>query len=354
MNVVVFGLTISSSWGNGHATLWRSLAHALARGGHRLTFFERDVPYYAQHRDLHEVPGGELLMYPSWDAIRETATDRLARADAAMVTSFCPDAIVACDLVLGSRVRRKVFYDLDAPVTLDRRRRGVAVEYVPSYGFSAFDLVLSFTGGRALDALREDLGARRVAALYGSVDPAVHRPVAADARYHADLSYLGTFAEDRQAILERLFLDPARRLGDRVFRIGGSLYPEGFPWRPNVWYSAHVPPPEHPAFFASCKLTLNVTRGAMATMGHCPSGRLFEAAACGTPIVTDAWDGLDEFFTPGRELVVAERAEDVIEALAMTDEQRRRIADAARERVLVEHTGDVRAAKLIRLLEEVG
>jgi spore maturation protein CgeB len=284
--------------------------------------------------------------------VASIAAARVRDCDAAIVTSFCPDAIAASAFLLESKVRR-VFYDLDAPVTLDRLRRGINVEYLPPQGLGDFDRVLSFTGGRALTALREALGARSVAPLYGSVDPDVHHRVDGDPRYAADLSYLGTYAQDRQQVLEQLFLEPARRLPGRRFRIGGSLYPEDFPWRDNVWYSAHVPPPEHPAFFASGRLTLNVTRGAMATMGWCPSGRLFEAAACGTPIVSDTWEGLDAFFEDGREILVAREAADVVRALSMDDEALGRIAAAARERVLDEHTGDVRAAQLVRLLEEV-
>lgn len=351
MDIVVFGLTISSSWGNGHATLWRSLAHALHRQGHRLTFFERDVPYYASHRDLHSLSGGELVLYPSWDDVRARAEQAIASADVTVVTSFCPDAVVASDAVLSSRAK-KVFYDLDTPVTLDQRRRGQSVEYLPPYGLGDFDLVLSFTGGRALDGLRNDLGAKKAAPLYGSVDPSVHRPVAPDPRFQADLSYLGTYAADRQESLERLFIDPARTLSHRSFRVGGSMYPEGFPWRPNIWYSAHVPPPDHPAFFASSKLTLNVTRGTMAAMGHCPSGRLFEAAACGVPMVSDTFEGLERFFTPGLEILVARDAKDVIDAMELPQQELRRIADAARERTLAEHSGDVRAAELVRLIEE--
>lgn len=351
MKIVVFGLTISSSWGNGHATVWRALVGALARAGHQVTFFERDVAYYAAHRDLHEIPGGELCLYGAWDDVRSAARTAIALADVAIVTSYCPDAVAASDLVVGSRAPRKVFYDLDTGVTLDRRRKGHAVEYVPPYGLESFDLVLSFTGGLALDGLRAVLGARQVAPLYGSVDPEVHRPVDHDERYRADLSYLGTYAEDRQHLVERLFLEPAQQLAGHRFRIGGSQYPESFPWRENVWYSAHVPPPDHPAFYSSSRLTLNVTRAAMAAYGYCPSGRLFEAAACGVPIVSDAFDGLYSFFR-NDEIIVADDASDVVAALQRSPDELSRMAGRARERVLAEHTGDVRARELIRLIEE--
>jgi spore maturation protein CgeB len=202
--------------------------------------------------------------------------------------------------------------------------------------------------------LRERLGARRVAPLYGSVDPAVHRPVPRDPELEGDLSYLGTYSEDRQDALSRLFLEPARRLPDRSFVLGGSQYPDEFPWQPNIRYVRHLPPPRHAAFYSSSRLTLNVTRGPMRAMGHCPSGRLFEAAACGAAIVTDRWSGLDEFFTPGTEIVVAEGAEDVARALRMNPEESAAIGGAARRRALAEHTAERRAGELLSLLESTG
>src|ERR1051326_64396 len=170
MKFVIFGLTISSSWGNGHATLWRGLCGALARRGHRIAFFERNVPYYAAHRDLSEFAGGRLVLYPEWSAALSEARRQLPRADVALVTSYCPDGVAAAELA-GETAALSVFYDLDTPVTLDELERGRPVEYIGARGLKDFDLVLSFTGGGALDALRERLGARRVAPLYGSVDP---------------------------------------------------------------------------------------------------------------------------------------------------------------------------------------
>lgn len=346
MKIVVFGLSISSTWGNGHATLWRGLCRALARRGHRVVFFEHDVPYYAGNRDLFEIPGGELILYEDWADAVSAAERHLADADAGMVTSYCPHGIEATELVLGSPAACKAFYDLDTPVTLARLSAGETTTYVGPRGLGDFDLVLSYTGGPALDALRDLLGARRVAPLYGSVDPEVHRPVEPASHYRADLSYLGTYAEDRQAALEALLVDPARRLPDRRFLIGGALYPEAFPWSDNIFFVRHLPAAEHPAFFSSSRLTLNVTRQAMARMGFCPSGRLFEAAACGVPILSDLWDGLDHFFEPGREILIASDTAGAVEAIGRSDADLRRIADRARERTLAEHTADRRAAEL--------
>lgn len=352
MKLVVFGLTVSSSWGNGHATLWRGLLTALAKRGHRVTFFERDVPYYAFHRDCTDIPGHRLILYREWREVLPLARAELAEADAGMVTSYCPDGLAATDLVLGSEVPRRVFYDLDTPVTLERLAAGEPVSYLGPDGLAGFDLVLSYTGGAALDELRSRLGARRVAPLYGSVDPEAHRPAAPLEVYRADFSYLGTWAADRQEALDGLFLEPARRLPEQRFLIGGSQYPVDFPWGQNVFYVRHVPPPDHPAFYSSSRLTLNVTRGAMARMGYCPSGRLFEAAACGVPVLSDSWEGLDRFFEPGKEILVAASPEEAVAALSLSDAELARIARAARERTLAEHTAERRAEELVRLIEE--
>ena len=350
MKLVVFGLSISSSWGNGHATLWRGLARALARRGHRLVFFERDVPYYAAHRDLTEIARGELVLYPDWETVLPKAVAELSDADVAMVTSYCPDGIEATSLVLASRVRCRTFYDLDTPITLERLARGEPVAYLGPQGLRGFDLVLSYTGGRALDALRTTLGATRVAPLYGSVDPEVHFPVPPAPELAADLSYLGTWAADRQEALERLFIEPARRLSGKRFLIGGAQYPQTFPWTPNIHFVMHVEPSRHPAFYCSSPLTLNVTRQAMAEMGWCPSGRLFEAAACGTPLLSDGWEGLDSFFLPGEEILVADSTDDAVAALELPRAELARIAHRARERALAEHTAERRAEEMERLL----
>ena len=351
MKITVFGLSVSSSWGNGHATLWRGLLKALHRRGHKVVFFERDVPYYAQNRDLFEIPGGELVLYADWDEARALAARHLSDSDVGMVTSYCPDGVAAAEAVLSSPVACRVFYDLDTPVTLSRLASGEAVPYLPGNGLADFCLVLSYTGGGALRELRARLGAKRVAPLYGHVDPAVHRPVPPAERYRCDLSYMGTYAADRQAALEDLLIGPARLRPGRRFVIGGAQYPQDFPWTENIWFVKHLPPDEHPAFFASSRMTLNVTRRAMAAMGWCPSGRIFEAAACGCPVLTDGWDGLDAFFAPGSEILVARRTEDALAALALSDAEMRRIAEAARARVLADHTADRRVEDLMRALD---
>lgn len=350
MAVVVFGLTVSSSWGNGHATLWRGLARALARLGHPVHFFERDAPWYAAHRDLTELPGGALTLYDDVDAAAPRAAEALAGADVAVVTSYCPDARRAAEWVLGSRAVT-VFYDMDTGVTVERARAGERAEWIPAGGLGGFDLVLSYTGGGALAALAR-LGARRVAPLYGSVDPAAHHPAPPVDAFRGDLSYLGTYAASRQPALEALFLGPAARLPARTFVLGGSMYGPDFPWRANVRYVRHLEPALHPAFFCSSPLTVSVTRAEMAALGWCPSPRLFEAAACGVPVLSDWFEGLPDFFTPGDEILVARDADEAAAAVETPRAELARIGARARARALEEHTAEARARELLARCEE--
>jgi spore maturation protein CgeB len=351
MKLVIFGLSISSSWGNGHATLWRGLCAALARRGHRVVFFERDVPYYAATRDIFELPNGKLVLYRSWQETTSAALRHLSDCDVAMVTSYCPDAIAATELVLNSRASVRCFYDLDSPVTLDGLERGLPVDYIGENGLRNFDLVLSYAGGGVLSQMKSRLGAQVVATLFGSADPEVHHPAKPEERYRADLSYLGTRAVDRDQALRALFFEPAKRFPQRRFMIGGAMYDDSFPWQPNIHLMNHVPCGAHAAFYCSAKLNLNVTRRPMAENGYCPSGRLFEAAACGAAILSDNWAGLNTFFEPGREILVANGTEDAIAALEKSPEELAKIGRAARERTLQEHTADVRARELEHILD---
>lgn len=349
MNFVIFGLTISSSWGNGHATLWRGLCRALGED-HTITFFERDAPYYASSRDNWEMPGN-LIIYSGWRGIEEQARGALDVADVAIITSYCPDAVAATDLLRESAAF-KIFYDLDTPVTLAALRRGEHVFYIGPRGLADFDLVLSYTGGTALTLISEELNARRVAPLYGHADPLVHRKVAAEEAFRSDLSYLGTYAADRQTALEDLFVTSARLRTEKRFVIGGAQYPTDFPWSGNIHFVRHLPPGSHPAFYSSSQITLNVTRRDMATMGWCPSGRLFEAAACGTPIISDTWEGIDRFFEPGREILVARSTNDVLSALDRDPAELAAIGARARCRLLHQHSSVHRARELLGLLDD--
>jgi spore maturation protein CgeB len=351
MKIVIFGLTITSSWGNGHATLWRGLCKALWNAGHVVQFFEHAAPYYTSSRDLYDFPC-DILVYDTWNEVATVAARAMRDADAVIITSYCPDALRAAELALDRASGIRVFYDLDTPVTLARLAAGEKVEYIGDRGLADFDLVLSFTGGGALDALRQRLGARTVQPLYGHVDPEVHRPDRPMAPHQSALSYLGTYAADRQQALERLFVSPALQRPESRFLIAGTQYPEDFPWSANIHFVRHLPPAEHAAFFSSSRLTLNLTRTSMAQMGWCPSGRLFEAAACGAALLSDAWEGLEDFLAPGKEVLIAHDTDDAMEALDLHDAEIARIAKAGRERVLDEHTSAHRAQRLCALLEQ--
>ena len=355
MRFAIFGLTLSSSWANGHATPWRGMLKALARMGHQVTFFEKDVPYYREHRDLAAPDFCELVLYDTWD--ERKARHAIQSADVAMVTSYCPDGLDACRSVLDTPGPLRVFYDLDTPVTLAAlEQHGVAVpngaRYLEPQLIPAFDLYLSFTGGAVLDELRARWGARQVAPLYGSVDPEVHAPVASPPpELRCALGYLGTYAADRQRGLERLLIEPARRRPDLRFRVAGSLYPDDIAWPDNVARRWHLDPSEHAAFYSASRLSLNVTRESMARHGFAPSGRLFEAASCGSPILSDWWPGLDAFFEPGDEILVARSTDDALAALNLSDRELARLARAARERTLEQHTGACRARELLAACE---
>jgi spore maturation protein CgeB len=351
MKIVIFGLSVTSSWGNGHATLLRGLFRALHKLGHEVHFFERDTPYYASHRDLTSLSSATIHLYSDWDAIRQEAARELSDADAGVVTSYCPDGKIASELVLDSPLWRKVFYDMDTPVTLSQLEKGEPVPYLPAGGFGGFDIALSYTGGLALEQLRDVLGAPRTAALYGWVDPDVYYRVPATPDFAANLSYLGTYAPDRQEGLESFFIKPAEILDGCRFLIGGAMYRETQSWPKNIRFIDHVSPADHRAFYSSSPVTLNITRGSMAAMGYCPSGRLFEAAACGTAVMSDAWEGLDTFFTPDEEIMVLQSTADAIRAISQDPDHLNRVGARARERTLACHTAELRAKRLIDLLD---
>ncbi|HTI96202.1 MAG TPA: glycosyltransferase [Rudaea sp.] len=351
MKLAVFGLTISSSWGNGHATLWRGMCKSLGRLGVDVVFFERDVSYYAQQRDCACPEGATLVLYDDWQAIRERVRRELHDADAAIVTSYCPDARPAHAEILEAARPLGVFYDLDSPVTIAAAREGEMLPYVGARGLRDYDVVLSYAGGPTLHALQEILRARNAHPLYGHVDPALHRPVAPLPAYRSDLCWLGTYAADRQRALEALFVDPARARPQARFTLAGAQYPVDFPWHDNIWFIRHLPPSEHAAFLCSSRLALNVTRVAMARAGWCPSGRLFETAACAVPVVSDDWPGLSEFYRPGEEILLAHDTGDTLAAMDLSDTELKRIGEAGRARTLASHTSMHRARELLRLLE---
>lgn len=359
MRIVIFGLTISSAWANGHATPWRALLKGLNSLGHTATFFERDVAYYARHRDLADPEFCELALYAEWSSVLDRARQALRTADVAIVTSYCPDGLAACQLVLETPGPMRVFYDMDTPVTVAALKRGgLAISdgarYLRPDLIPEFDLYLSFSGGPKLDELRERWGARRTAPLYGAVDPEVYAPVGDPPReFRCAMGYLGTYAADRQPALERLLIAPAQRRPDERFLVVGSLYPPDVEWPANVCRLDHLEPPRHPGFFGANRVTLSISRKAMLDWGYTPSGRLFEATACGAPLLTDEFPGLQDFFEPGAEVLVAATTEDAQAAMQISDAELARIGRAARERTLAEHSGTARARQLVAACETV-
>lgn len=342
MRLVVLGLSLSSSWGNGHATTYRALLKAFARRGHHIVFLERDQPWYASHRDLPEPEFCRLQFYDEVDDL-SLYENLIGEADAVIVGSYVPEGVDAGRLV--QRIARGItaFYDIDTPVTLAKLREE-SCEYLSPELIASYDLYLSFSGGPTLDLLMHEYGSPAARALYCSVDESAYRPIDVPSRY--DLGYLGTYSPDRQPTLERLLLEPARRRPDLRFAVAGPQYPADIDWPANVERLEHVPPEQHPAFYGACRFTLNVTRADMIRSGYSPSVRIFEAAACGTPILTDIWPGIGDVLDPGREIVLVEGPDSVLAWLCCDEARRKTMAAAARRRVLAFHTAAHRAAEL--------
>ena len=351
MKITVFGLTISSSWGNGHATPYRAILRALHRMGHQVLFFEKDVPYYKLRRDFDSCDYCYLVLYEDWQQVRRHALREAAESDVVITASYLPEGVQINDEILDLARPLRVFYDLDTPVTLANMEKE-GVQYLRREQIPEFDLVLSFTGGQALEELEQTYGARMARSLYGCVDPDDYSRVEASPELACDLSYMGTYAPDRQQKVDELFLETEHRHPEKQFLLAGSLYPWEWRWPANVRRIEHVAPHDHPKLYSSSRLTLNITRGDMARWGWCPSGRFFEAAACATPLITDWWEGLDRFFDVEQDLQVVSRADEVERALTTENEDLQKMASRARERTLHEHTGDIRARQLLGHIEE--
>lgn len=343
MRIVILGLSITSAWGNGHATTYRGLVRELVAKGHDVLFLERNVPWYASHRDLPEPPYGRTELYEDLGELRTRHRTAVRDADLVIVGSYVPDGVEVGRWVQETAGGVTAFYDIDTPVTLAKLERG-EWEYIAPDLIPGFDLYLSFTGGPTLDRLERERGAQRALPLYCSVDPELYRPMTMKPIW--DLGYLGTYAEDRQPTLDRLLLEPARRWPSGRFVVAGPMYPEGIRWSGNVTRIDHLPPAEHRRFYNNQRATLNVTRADMVRLGHSPSVRLFEAAACGTPIISDRWDGLEELFEIGREILVADTPVEVLDILEQGDEELAAIGRRGRDRIMAQHTARHRVEEL--------
>jgi spore maturation protein CgeB len=347
MKLAVIGLSLSSSWGNGHATTYRALLKAFAARGHDVLFLEREAPWYAAHRDLAQPDFCRLAFYDSLGAL-EDWSDEIAAADATIVGSYTPQGIEVGRWAAQTARGVLAYYDIDTPVTLEKLARGDR-EYLDPALIPAYDVYFSFTGGPTLDLLMRRYGSPQARALYCCVDADAYQPREVSIRW--DLSYLGTYSDDRQPTLERLLIEPARQAPHLSFAVAGPQYPEGIDWPDNVERIDHVPPADHPEFYCASRFTLNVTRAQMIAAGYSPSVRLFEAAACAVPILSDDWPGLDKLFEPGREVLLPESPEAVLKMLEkLSDGDRRALGAAARARVLDRHTAAHRALELERML----
>jgi len=351
MRIVFLGLSITSSWGNGHATNYRALVRELSARGHDVLFAERDAPWYAAQRDLPEPPGGVTRLTGSGGELRAQLTDDVREADLVVVGSYVPEGAAVGEWVLETARGVRAFYDIDTPVTLAGLHRG-GIEYLTPAQIPRYDLYLSFTGGPTLARLRERYGARRPRAFYCLVDIEAYGPLSTPTRW--DLGYLGTYSSDRQAPLQELLLEPARLTGANSFVVAGPQYPAQILWPDNVERIEHVAPRDHPEFYGAQRFTLNVTRADMRRAGWSPSVRLFEAAACGIPVISDRWAGLPALFEPDEEILLAECAQDVVRYLTdVSEAERRSIGACARRRVLAEHSALRRAEQLEAEVAEI-
>ena len=351
LRFVIFGLSITSSWGNGHATTYRALVKELSARGHDVLFLERDTYWYAPNRDLPHPQYCRTHLYQSLDELKDCFGTDVRQADVVMVGSYVPEGVAVGEWVTSTAHGITAFYDIDTPVTLAKLQRGdqdyLSPALVPDY-----DLYLSFTGGPALRYIERRYGSPRARVLYCSVDPDIYFPEHHDQQW--DLGYIGTYSADRQPMLDRLMLAPARKYALGRFIVAGPLYPREIVWPENVARSEHLPPAQHREFYNSQRFTLNITRFHMVRAGYSPSVRLFEAAACATPIISDYWDGLDGLFRIGKEILVARsEAESLHYLRTVPEDARLRMGENARKRVLAKHTAAHRAVELEHYVAEI-
>ena len=347
MKLVVLGLSLSSSWGNGHATTFRARRRREGARGHEVLFLERDVPWYRDNRDLKDADYCRLELYRSVEDL-ERFREEIAGADAVVVGSYVPDGVEIGRFVQKHARGVTAFYDIDTPVTLAKLERG-DFEYLSPEVIPGYAVYLSFTGGPTLDRIENRYGSPAARALYCSVDPEAYPALKIEKRW--DLTYLGTYSDDRQPTLEELLIEPARKLPHMKFAVAGPQYPDSIDWPANVERIGHLPPAGHPEFYAASRFALNVTRADMIAAGYSPSVRLFEAAACGVPIISDRWDGIDTVLEPRHEILLASSRDQVVSLLG-AHEDLSRVGAAARRRILASHTAAHRAAELELHLQE--
>ena len=344
MKIVILGLSITSSWGNGHATTYRSLIKGLYARGHTVHFLERDVPWYAGNRDEDHFHYCKVSLYASFSELQLQYKTEIQNADLVIVGSYVPQGVDVGKWVVENAGGITAFYDIDTPVTIAKLEKG-DYEYIHPELIPQYDLYLSFSGGPVLEVFTSKYGSPGALPLYCSVDPDLYYPEKVSQKW--DLGYLGTYSDDRQPPLEKLLVDAASQWPEGRFVVAGPQYPVSIRWAPNIKRFEHLPPARHRRFYNEQRFTLNITRKDMIRMGYSPSVRLFEAAACGVPVISDYWEGLDSFFQFNEEILLARSPFDTLSYLEkMPEPERKKIGENARQRVLEAHTGNKRAEEL--------
>jgi spore maturation protein CgeB len=355
MKIVIFGLAITSSWGNGHATTYRSLCKALARRGHQIHFIEKNLEWFRDNRDMPHPEFCTVHLYVDWQESGRKLVRLSKDADAIVVGSYFPDALQATEALVEAGCGPLIFYDIDTPITISKLRKEGRAEYLDAAQIPNFSAYLSFTGGPVLREFEEQFGSPFAVPFYCSVDPELYRPKAVQQEFRCELSYLGTYARDRQPKLMKFLNEAAGLMPESRFIVAGAQYPKDTAWAKNVERIIHLSPPNHPTFYCSSKFTLNLTRNEMVAAGYSPSVRLFEASACGAAIMSDYWKGLEHFLEPNSEVLLPKDAYEVVQIIrTMPESERTRMGLNARERVLSEHTAAHRAAEFELIVSRCG
>ncbi len=350
MKFIIIGLSISSSWGNGHATTYRALLKELAKMGHDILFLERDVPYYASHRDMPAPEFCRLGLYQSNEALKKDYKTEVENADVVIVGSYVKNGVEVGNWVTQIAKGLTAFYDIDTPVTMAMLEREDFTYITPEL-IAKYNLYLSFSGGPVLDYLENNYHSAAARTLYCSVDPEIYYPEKQEGQ--CELGYLGTYSIDRQPTLNELLIKTAAEFPDKEFVVAGPQYPANINWPENVERIDHLPPSLHRDFYNQQRFALNVTRQDMIKAGFSPSVRLFEAAACGVPVISDYWEGIETVFEPDTEILIAETTEDVQRYLKGIDEKaRKQIGERARQKILQFHTAKARAYELMGVVLE--
>jgi spore maturation protein CgeB len=350
--IAFFGSSLVSSYWNGAATYYRGLLKALAGRGHAITFFEPDAFERQQHRDMPDPDWARVVVYPAREEAALAMLEEARGADLVVKASgvgVFDDLLERAVLSLQGPATRVVFWDVDAPATLERMAADPTDSFrrlVPCY-----DLVLTYGGGPpVVDAYRR-FGARDCIPVYNALDPSTHHPVPPDPRFACDLAFLGNRLPDREERVRSFLFRPAAKLSGRSFLLGGNGWDQGSV-PPNVRPLGHVSTRDHNAFNCTPRAVLNVNRDSMARFGHSPATRLFEAAGAAACLISDAWEGIEAFLEPGREVLLARNGDEVAALLeALTPERARAIGQAALRRVLAEHTYLHRADQVEAILE---